>query len=78
MPKIKITIRIVKTVVFFFLIIGSIVTLALFQKDKAFAKKVNCSSFETQKEAQKMFNSNRNKYKNLDANNDGVACESIK
>ena len=37
----------------------------------------NCSDFSTQSQAQSTFNSNRNCYKNLDADSDGIACENL-
>ncbi|UOX34320.1 excalibur calcium-binding domain-containing protein [Flavobacterium sediminilitoris] len=37
----------------------------------------NCSDFSTQSQAQSTFNSNRNCYKNLDADGDGIACENL-
>ncbi|CAA9201461.1 hypothetical protein FLA105534_03599 [Flavobacterium bizetiae] len=36
-----------------------------------------CGDFKTQGQAQATFNSNRNCYKNLDADNDGIACENL-
>jgi len=37
----------------------------------------NCSDFNTQAEAQSVYDSNRDCYKDLDADNDGKACESL-
>ena len=36
-----------------------------------------CSDFATQSEAQSMYNSDRNCYENLDADDDGIACENL-
>lgn len=41
------------------------------------AKKVNCSSFLTQQKAQALFETDKVKYKALDKDNNGVACESL-
>jgi hypothetical protein len=40
-------------------------------------EKKNCDDFKTQKEAQKAYDSDKDCYKNLDKDNDGVACESL-
>jgi hypothetical protein len=40
-------------------------------------EKKNCSDFKTQKEAQKAYDSDKECYKNLDKDNDGIACESL-
>lgn len=37
-----------------------------------------CGDFATWEQAQATYNSNKNCYKNLDGNGDGVACESLK
>ncbi|WP_281232380.1 excalibur calcium-binding domain-containing protein [Flavobacterium gelatinilyticum] len=37
-----------------------------------------CASFKTRAEAQAVYDSNRKCYKNLDADGDGRACESLK
>lgn len=37
----------------------------------------NCSDFTTQAQAQSTYNSNKECYKNLDADNDGIACENL-
>ena len=37
----------------------------------------NCSDFSTQAQAQSTYNSNKSCYKNLDADNDGIACENL-
>lgn len=47
---------------------------------KSYAKKkmnTNCSFFRTQAEAQLQFNIDPVKYKNLDANRDGIACNAL-
>jgi len=36
-----------------------------------------CGDFSTQSQAQNAFNSNRSCYKSLDADGDGIACESL-
>ncbi len=36
-----------------------------------------CSDFSTQSEAQAVFNSDNSCYENLDADNDGIACENL-
>ena len=36
-----------------------------------------CGDFSTQAQAQATYNSNKNCYKNLDADNDGIACENL-
>lgn len=36
-----------------------------------------CSDFKTQPQAQAVYDSNRNCYKNLDADKDGIACENL-
>lgn len=64
-----------------YVIILSVLMLAVFLGQRIYAKKkarVNCSSFSTHREAQNAFESDRIKYKSLDANNDGVACEILK
>lgn len=40
-------------------------------------KKVLCASFDTQKQAQKLFESNSEKYVYLDKNHDGIACNKL-
>jgi hypothetical protein len=40
-------------------------------------EKKNCDDFKTQKEAQEAYDSNKDCYRNLDKDNDGVACESL-
>jgi len=40
-------------------------------------EKKNCDDFKTQDEAQEAYESNKDCYKNLDKDNDGVACESL-
>lgn len=45
--------------------------------DDAGCKEMNCKDFRTQAEAQQAFNSNPNCYKNLDADNDNIACENL-
>jgi hypothetical protein len=37
----------------------------------------NCSDFDTQREAQKAFDSDKDCYRHLDKDNDGVPCESL-
>ncbi|MFC0780423.1 excalibur calcium-binding domain-containing protein [Flavobacterium sp. HJSW_4] len=37
-----------------------------------------CADFKSQADAQKTFDSNKSCYKNLDADGDGKACESLK
>jgi len=37
----------------------------------------NCDDFATQKDAQKAFDNNKDCYKNLDRDGDGVPCESL-
>ena len=41
-------------------------------------EKKKCNDFKTQEEAQKTFDSDKDCYKNLDKDNDGEACESLK
>lgn len=36
-----------------------------------------CGDFKTQQQAQATYDSNRNCYKNLDADKDGIACEDL-
>lgn len=36
-----------------------------------------CGDFKTQPQAQAVYDSNRNCYKNLDADKDGIACENL-
>lgn len=36
-----------------------------------------CGDFSSQSAAQSAFNSNKNCYKNLDADGDGIACENL-
>lgn len=36
-----------------------------------------CGDFKTQPQAQSVYDSNRNCYKNLDADKDGIACENL-
>jgi hypothetical protein len=38
----------------------------------------NCADFATRAQAQATYNSNKNCYKNLDADGDGIACENLK
>lgn len=62
-------------------ILSVIIIVAAFffsNKDIVSAKKVTCSSFTSQKEAQAMFDSDKIKYKRLDGDHDGKACESLK
>ena len=40
-------------------------------------EKKKCSDFKTQKEAQEVYESDKDCYKNLDKDNDGKACESL-
>lgn len=40
-------------------------------------EKKNCDDFKTQKEAQKAYESDKDCYRNLDKDKDGVACESL-
>lgn len=40
-------------------------------------EKKNCNDFKTQEEAQDVYESDKDCYKNLDKDNDGVACESL-
>lgn len=37
-----------------------------------------CGDFTTRAQAQAAYNSNKNCYKNLDADGDGIACENLK
>lgn len=52
-----------------------VIFIVLFALHGVFAKKVNCSSFKNQLEAQTTFNSNPIKYSRLDSNNNKIACE---
>jgi len=40
-------------------------------------KSKKCKDFKTQKEAQETYDSDKNCYKNLDKDGDGVACENL-
>ncbi len=40
-------------------------------------EKKGCKDFETQEEAQEMYESDKDCYKNLDKDGDGKACESL-
>lgn len=40
-------------------------------------KSKKCKDFKTQEEAQKTYESDKDCYKNLDKDNDGVACENL-
>lgn len=40
-------------------------------------EKKNCKDFKTQEEAQKVYESDKDCYKNLDKDGDGKACESL-
>ena len=40
-------------------------------------KTKHCRDFRTQREAQHAYDNNRKCYKNLDADHDGIACESL-
>lgn len=63
-----------------YVIILSVLLLALVFTGRTYAKKkgrINCSSFSTHQEAQSAFESDRIKYKSLDSNRDGVACETL-
>ncbi|MFN8256942.1 MAG: excalibur calcium-binding domain-containing protein [Bacteroidales bacterium] len=40
-------------------------------------KSKKCKDFKTQQEAQKAYDSDKDCYKNLDKDNDGVACEDL-
>lgn len=37
-----------------------------------------CGDFTSQAQAQSTYNSNKSCYKNLDSDNDGIACENLK
>ncbi len=41
-------------------------------------EKKTCKDFDTQEEAQETYESDKKCYKNLDKDNDGEACESLK
>lgn len=41
------------------------------------AEKLNCTSLGTQQNAQKLYDSDRVRYKLLDRNHDGVACNDL-
>ncbi|MGN7812402.1 excalibur calcium-binding domain-containing protein [Flavobacterium sp. 22076] len=59
-----------------------IIALAISCSDSADTKSdcptKTCGDFKTQADAQATYNSNKECYKNLDANGDGKACESLK
>jgi hypothetical protein len=40
-------------------------------------KSKKCKDFKTQQEAQETFESDKDCYKNLDKDNDGIACEDL-
>jgi hypothetical protein len=47
------------------------------QSNKTDCPSKNCSDFSTQAQAQSTYNSDKDCYKNLDADNDGTACENL-
>lgn len=47
------------------------------QTTKSNCPSKNCSDFSTQASAQATFNSDRNCYKSLDSDSDGIACENL-
>src|SRR5829696_5288629 len=60
-----------------FLVASTFACISLYA-DKAAAQDIfNCSSFATQEEAQAEFNSDPSDPHNLDADNDGIACEEL-
>ena len=60
-----------KTILIFML------SVFLFSCGSAPCEKKTCKDFKTQKEAQEAYDSDPDCYKNLDKDNDGVACESL-
>lgn len=52
--------------------------VACSDNDSAPCPKKTCSDFTTQAQAQAAYDQNRDCLKNLDADNDGVACENLK
>lgn len=70
-----------KTIITFTKIVCVITFLALavrISNETTLARKVTCDSFSTHAEAQKLFDSDPIKYKNLDKNDNKVACEFLK
>jgi hypothetical protein len=63
-----------KKFIFFAFLLGS---LASCHCGSTPCEKKNCSDFRTQEEAQKAYESDKDCYKNLDKDHDGVACESL-
>jgi hypothetical protein len=51
--------------------------VSVFSCGKSPCVKHTCKDFKTQKEAQKVYDSDRNCYKNLDRDGDGKACEDL-
>lgn len=52
-------------------------TLLIFSCSEEPCEKKNCKDFKYQKDAQEAFDANPECYKNLDKDNDGVACENL-
>lgn len=69
----------IKGVVVWVIIVGAfaLVLRVTFFSQAARASRINCSSFKTQKEAQTAFDLNKIRYKALDKNHDGRACENL-
>lgn len=58
------------------LIAVTMASLNLFTEE-IFAKKVTCSSFEWQQQAQELFETDKFKYRALDKDRDEIACEDL-
>lgn len=54
--------------------LGLVISCSDFSNKKGCPTK-NCSDFSTQSQAQSTYDSDKECYKNLDADNDGTACE---
>jgi len=62
----------------FFVVLFLSLGLVNFMSTSVSAKKINCSSFIHQVDAQKVFDSDRKTFSRLDADHNGVACQGLK
>ncbi|MBN1250886.1 MAG: excalibur calcium-binding domain-containing protein [Bacteroidales bacterium] len=57
--------------------IASLATITILMSCGSPCEKKKCSDFKTQEEAQEVYESDKDCYKNLDRDGDGKACESL-
>ena len=59
------------------LLLFIVLTISMSCTDTPDCESKNCSDFSTQSEAQSIYDSDSDCFENLDADNDGIACENL-